>query len=433
MANPNHVARLKESADAWNRYRKESAETPDLNEADLSGVSIAGADLRGALMLRTNLRGADLSSANLGDAHVVEADLTDAKLVGADLVRCRCIKSNLLSADLRRADLRGAWLHEVVLTGADLSNTHFDSESDLWKADIMQAKLIEAQLAGAKMRSVDLRFSDLTRADLRGSDLVEAVFAGANLSGANLSGADLTGALLIRTTVEGIIFAGARVYGASVWDLKGTPKDETGLVVTPQNEPSVTISDLEVAQFVYLLLNNAKIRDVIDTVTAKAVLILGRFIDERKQILDAIRDRLSAEDYVPIIFDFDKPANRDLTETISTLAHLCRFIIADVTDPKSIPQELMKIIPQLPSVPVQPILLEGKDEWSMFDDLKRTGRILATFHYQNLEDVHRSLRERILAPAEKWLEEFSEVRDPLQEIERLREELRQLRAGGDHE
>jgi uncharacterized protein YjbI with pentapeptide repeats len=433
MANPKHVALLRESADAWNRYRHESGESPELNEADLSGVSMTGADLRGGVMLRTNLRGAYLSLAKLGDAHVVEADLTDAKLVGTDLVRCTCIKSNMLGADLRRADLRGACLHEVVLTGADLSNTQFNSKSDLSNAEIMEAKLIEAQLAGAVMYSVDLRLSDLTRADLRGADLSEASFARADLSGADLSGADLSGALLIRTTVEGTILAGARVYGTSVWGLQGTPHNEDGLIVTPRNEPSVTINDLEVAQFVYLLLNNAKIRDVIDTVTAKAVLILGRFIDERKQVLDAIRDQLSAENYVPIIFDFDKPASRDLTETISTLAHLSRFIIADVTDPKSIPQELMKIIPQLPSVPVQPILLRGKDEWSMFDDLKRTGRILATFHYQNPDDVRRSLREKILAPAEKWLEEFSEVRDPLQEIERLREELRQLKAGGDDE
>jgi len=433
MANPNHVDRLKESADAWNRYRKQSGETPDLNEADLSGISIAGADLRGALMFRTNLRGADLSSAKLSDAHVIEADLTDAKLVDADLVRCSCIKSNFLSADLRRADLRGACLHEVILTGANLSNTQFNSKSDMWKSEIMQARLIKAQLVGAQMRSVDLRLSNLTGADLRGADLGEAVLAGADLSGANLSGTNLSGALLIKTTVEGTILAGARVYGTAVWDLKGTPKNETNLVVTPQNEPSVTINDLEVAQFVYMLLNNAKIRDVIDTVTAKAVLILGRFIDERKHILDAIRDRLSVENYVPIIFDFDKPANRDLTETISTLAHLCRFIIADVTDPKSIPQELMKIIPQLPSVPVQPILLKGKDEWSMFDGLKRTGRVLATFQYQNLEDVLQSLREKILAPAEKWLEEFSEVRNPLQEIERLREELRQFKAGIDND
>ena len=292
----------------------------------------------------------------------------------------------------------------------------------------MQAELIDTQLAGAKMSSVDFRISDLTRANLSGADLGEASFIGTNLSGANLSGANLSGATLIRTTVEATSFAGARVYGASVWDLKGKPKDETGLVVTPPSEPSVTVSDLEVAQFVYLLLNNAKIRDVIDTVTAKAVLILGRFIDERKQILNAIRDCMFAEDYVPIIFDFDKPATRDLTETISTLAHLCRFIIADVTDPKSIPQELMKIVPQLPSVPVQPILLEGQDEWSMFADLKRSGRVLPTFHYRFLEDVQQGLREKILDPAEKWLKDFSTVGDPLQEIERLRDELRRLKA-----
>jgi hypothetical protein len=32
------------------------------------------------------------------------------------------------------------------------------------------------------------------------------------------------------------------------------------------------------------MLNNEKIRDVIDTVTSKAVLILGRFTDERKAL-----------------------------------------------------------------------------------------------------------------------------------------------------
>jgi hypothetical protein len=170
---------------------------------------------------------------------------------------------------------------------------------------------------------------------------------------------------------------------------------------------------------------------VIDTVTAKAVLILGRFSAERKPILDAIRNYLAAENYLPIIFDFDKPATRDLTETVSTLAHLSRFIVADVTDPRSIPQELMHILPQLPSVPVQPILLEGQEEWAMLADLKRTGRILPTFRYRDLDAVRRDLRERILAPAEDWLRGFRDVRDPLQEIARLREEIRRLK-GREH-
>ena len=51
----------------------------------------------------------------------------------------------------------------------------------------------------------------------------------------------------------------------------------------PPEESEVTVDDLEVAQFVYLLLHNEKVRRVIDTITSKVVLILGRFsIPERK-------------------------------------------------------------------------------------------------------------------------------------------------------
>jgi len=85
-----------------------------------------------------------------------------------------------------------------------------------------------------------------------------------------------------------------------------------------------------VAQFVYLLLHNEKIRDVINTVANKAVLILGRFTPERKAILNAIREELRNRDYLPILFDFDKPTNRDFTETLMTLAGLSKFIIADI-------------------------------------------------------------------------------------------------------
>jgi hypothetical protein len=45
------------------------------------------------------------------------------------------------------------------------------------------------------------------------------------------------------------------------------------LIITPPDEPVVTVDNLEVAQFVYLLLNNEKIRDVINTIGEKGVLI----------------------------------------------------------------------------------------------------------------------------------------------------------------
>jgi hypothetical protein len=67
---------------------------------------------------------------------------------------------------------------------------------------------------------------------------------------------------------------------------------QSGLVISKPGEPTITVDHLEVVQFIYLLLDNEKIREVIDTITSKAVLILGRFTSERKAVLDAIRNEL---------------------------------------------------------------------------------------------------------------------------------------------
>jgi len=95
---------------------------------------------------------------------------------------------------------------------------------------------------------------------------------------------------------------------------------------------------LEVAQFIPLVLNNQRIREVLDTITPRAVLILGRFTLERRMVLDALREELRRRNYPPILFDFEKPGSRDFTETVSTLDHLARFIIADLTESSSIPK-----------------------------------------------------------------------------------------------
>jgi hypothetical protein len=94
-----------------------------------------------------------------------------------------------------------------------------------------------------------------------------------------------------------------------------------------------------------------------------------RFTPERKAVLDAVREELRRRDYVPILFDFEKPANQNVTGTVLTLARLARFIIADLTDPSSIPYELGRIIPNT-KVSVQPILLSSRREFAMFPDLQ---------------------------------------------------------------
>ena len=120
---------------------------------------------------------------------------------------------------------------------------------------------------------------------------------------------------------------------------------------------------------------------MIDTITSKAVLILGRFTDERKAVLDALREELRKRNYLPIMFDFNVPATRNITETISLLARMARFVVADITDAKSIPMELVEIVPHLPSVPVQPLLLEGSAEYDMFEHLKPYPWVLETYVY----------------------------------------------------
>jgi hypothetical protein len=209
---------------------------------------------------------------------------------------------------------------------------------------------------------------------------------------------------LVETILEGTDVSNSVIYGISAWDLK-TNEDTTqlNLVITQPNEPAITVDNLEVAQFVYLLLNNRKIRSFIDTITSKVVLILGRFTGERKAVLDAIRDELRKQDYLPVLFDFDKPASRDLTETISTLAHMARFIIADITDAKSIPQELQVIVPNLPSVPVQPLLLGSSTEYGMFEHFKRYHWVLPICQYNDPDELIQSIQVRVIAPAEKMV------------------------------
>ena len=84
-----------------------------------------------------------------------------------------------------------------------------------------------------------------------------------------------------------------------------------------------------------------------------------------------------------------------------TLAHLSRFIIADLTDPSSIPQELQAIIPTF-AVPVLPVLLEGKREYAMFVDFLKTYHWVLPIHYYT-DQTHllATLKEQVIDPAEQ--------------------------------
>jgi hypothetical protein len=69
--------------------------------------------------------------------------------------------------------------------------------------------------------------------------------------------------------------------------------------------------------------------------------------------------------YVPILFDFEKPRSQTTDGTVTLLARMARFVIADISDAKSVLQELRAIVPNLPTIAVQPLTLSLTDAMSL--------------------------------------------------------------------
>jgi uncharacterized protein YjbI with pentapeptide repeats len=424
MANDKHAEILEQGVAAWNTWRQQDRSTvPDLNginlrEKDLKGIDFRRADLCNANLHQTNLsnanlrkailydanlfetilEGADLKSANFKRANLRGVNAQNASASGVVLERTNLSKTNfsganLTSAQLYRADLSGgAKLSKANFTYAHLERTNLTT-ADLSEATLLHTNLHEADLSGARFQAADLRFADLTEADLQGAD-----FTNANLQAANLSQATF-----VKTCLEGADLLGSRVYGCSVWDIRGEPASQKDLLISAKGDGDITTDDIEVAQFIYLMYDNKKIRNVIDSVTSKGVLILGRFSPpERKAVLDGLREKLRAFNLLPIVFDFDRPADKDYTETVQTLAGMSLFVIADVTSPKSTPLELEATAKQF-KIPFLPILDTSVDHspFAMLADLQKNYHwVLPTLEYktqgQLLDNIKLAIIDRAL-------------------------------------
>ena len=171
------------------------------------------------------------------------------------------------------------------------------------------------------------------------------------------------------------------------------------LFVRPDDQAEATVDRIEVARFIYPLLSKPKIRDVIDTVGDKAVLVLGRFSAERLAVLHALRDALRLRGVVPIVFDFDKPRSQDVTETVKTLAALSRFIVPDMSNPRSNPLALQATVPDF-RVPMVPILTANETPFAMFKDLwVKFGWLLDPLEYTSTDELVAVLGAAIVGPA----------------------------------
>ena len=350
MANTDQLAILKQGVEVWNKWREdEPGKEVDLSNADLRGASLTEANLDNANLARANFFQAELVRASLFEANLSEANLEEAVLDFAVLD-----KANLTSAKLSKAFLFGVRFYYANLFQADLSGARL-VQSQFYFTDLSEAKLVQTDLRHCHLLDVNVTNAEITR---------------------------------------------SKVHGISVWDLKGEFKEQKDLIITPDLKPPIMVDNIKVAQFIYLILNNQEIRDVINTLTSKSVLILGRFaLPERKAILDALRDKLREYDLLPIVFDFDRPTDKDFTETIKTLAGLSYFVIADITNPKSSPLELQATVPDY-QIPFVPIIQEGEQPFAMMVDLqKKYNWVLDTLSYSSIEALIKALKPAIIDPA----------------------------------
>jgi uncharacterized protein YjbI with pentapeptide repeats len=410
MANEEQLALLKAGVEGWNKWREDEPSTVvDLREANLTGTELAGAVLRFVNLSRANLSRANLSGADLG-----RADLRGANLQGANLQR-----ANLWGADLHwdeysppdGNDINAENFMEifrVASPGADLSEANL-REAQLGEANLIHANFSRADLSNAYLKKASLLNAQLVATNLSGADLSHTDLSQADLSQANLTGVNLGHSHMVETNINNAKISRSNVYGVNVWDLVGEFEEQKDLVITPEFQKStITVDNIKVAQFVYLILNNKEIRDVINTLTSKSVLILGRFaLPDRKAILDALRDKLREYDLLPIVFDFDRPSDKDFTETIKTLAGLCYFVIADVTNPKSSPLELQATVPDY-QIPFVPIIQEGEQPFAMMVDLqKKYNWVLDTVSYDTLETLIEALKPAII---DRAIQKHNELR-----------------------
>jgi uncharacterized protein YjbI with pentapeptide repeats len=372
----------------------------DLTKADLSATILKNTICLGATLDETNLRLANLDEVVLQAAHITDVDLNDCRLHKADLSSSRLVRVNLNGAQLEQANLQSAYLAGVSLEQATLRN------ANLRGATLSEANLNQADLMGADLSRATLTNAILTKAQLPSADLSYA-----DLNGADLSGAYLVGALLLRTSIDQAKVSGSSVYGISVWDLQGEFAEQKDLIITRGEEPILTVDNLRVAQFLYLILNNEELRDVINTVTSKLVLILGRFADEnRKAVLDAVRKKLREYSLLPVVFDFDRPIDRDFTEMVQTLAGLSLFVIIDITNPKSTPLEMEAIVKhfKIPYVPILDLSAD-KQPFSMIVDLQKNFHwVLPTYGYQTKAELLDNIEDTVINRA---LDKHNELRE----------------------
>ena len=101
---------------------------------------------------------------------------------------------------------------------------------------------------------------------------------------------------------------------------------------------------------------------------------------------------------MPVVFDFERAAARDLTEAVMTMAGLSLFIVADITNPRATPLELNAILPNY-AVPMVPLIEAGEQPYAMFQDLRKYPWVLPPISYASADQLDKHFDDAVIRPA----------------------------------
>ena len=279
--------------------------------------------------------------------------------------------ATLTNADLRHANLQEAELNYATLDGARLD-----------RARLVQTNLTLVSAVGTSFRRADLSYADLGGANLSGADLTRAHGSGVNVWSVTVDENTRQKDMLIDVWVDPL----EDLVDTENWAIE---------------EIAVRTDHIEAAQLLHLLSSRQKMRTVIEALTGRVVLLLGNFGRTRKSLLLQVRKKLADLGYAPIVFDFPRPSERDLIETVSLIASMSRFVIADLTRPRSTPLEAMLIAPNV-MIPFAPIIREGETPFAMFGALQaKYDWILDTWRYRDARHLMRTLEPKSSCPARR--------------------------------
>ena len=374
MADINQYDILKSSKDFWNDWMKTNwKELPTIK-------SYSKYPLRNHKVENLSLTVADLSSLDLRDFQIFDGYNFKRVLFN----NCNLGKLKFLNCNFKKAQFRNADLREVIFENCTFEFT------TLINANLNQSSFHDCKLIGA--------------------NLSKAEFYKANFNNTILVNCNLMWSKLIETNFKSSSVNKCHVFGASIWNINAENTLQTDIIITKREEIEVSVDNLEIAQFLYLMINNKNIKNIIETLTSKIVLILGRFSGNRKIILDQIKDELRTIGYVPIIFEFQKPDNKDYLEPVLLISQLSRFIIADFSDPKIILEEIPRIVDNTSAV-IIPIIEKGQREPSTLYNI-RINRlsILDTYIYESSKDLLENINTELINKAEIKLKELHERR-----------------------